>query len=153
MSDRVPEIQFSGTRNQPKNGLKTSWTRIFIIFCQFFFPYLMTFQSSSAPLACSILKNRQKWHFFFVKKRRWRKALFNLPSTHFSMIQQVVPETRVSGTRSATNWVYRPMIFYVYNKNSSFPICSVVGSNGVFSMHTKTALDEILDKCCHAVNS
>ena len=50
-----------------------------------------------------------------------------------------------------------PMIFYVYyNKNSFSQFArssSSLKSNGVFSMHTKTALDEILDKCCHAVNS
>ena len=38
VAERVPEIRFSGTLNlnQPKNGLKASWTTFFSSFCQFF---------------------------------------------------------------------------------------------------------------------
>ena len=55
---------FSVTRNQPKNGLKASWTRDFL---QFFLPYLMIFHSSAAPSACSTLINHQIWG------EKWRK--------------------------------------------------------------------------------
>ena len=30
--DRLPETGFSGTRNQPKNGFKSSWNKAFIHF-------------------------------------------------------------------------------------------------------------------------
>ena len=37
VTDRVlPEIGFSGKRNQLKNGFKASWTRLFFILCQIF---------------------------------------------------------------------------------------------------------------------
>ena len=36
VTEQVPEIGFSGTRNQPKNGLKESWTRLFFIFLPYF---------------------------------------------------------------------------------------------------------------------
>ena len=65
-----------------------------------FLAYLMIFQSfrsTFSMLRCSTLKNiGQK----FGKK--WRKALFNLPSTHFSMAIPK-PKNNVSGTRSATS--------------------------------------------------
>ena len=34
VTDWVPEIGFSGTCNQPKNGFKASRTGLFCIFCQ-----------------------------------------------------------------------------------------------------------------------
>ena len=34
--ERIPKIRFSGIQNQPKNGLKACWTRLFFIFCQIF---------------------------------------------------------------------------------------------------------------------
>ena len=36
LAKRVPKIRFSGTRNQPKNGFKAIWTRLFFIFCHIF---------------------------------------------------------------------------------------------------------------------
>ena len=47
--DRITEIRISGTQNQPKNGFKASWTRLFFIFGA----YLMIFQSFE--------KNGKKW--------------------------------------------------------------------------------------------
>ena len=39
VTDRVPEIGFSGTWNWPKNGFKASWIRFFFIFTNFL-PYI-----------------------------------------------------------------------------------------------------------------
>ena len=36
VTNRVPEIGFLGTRNQPKNEFKASWTRFLLFFCQIF---------------------------------------------------------------------------------------------------------------------
>ena len=52
VTDRLHEIGFSGTRNQPKNGfLKAKfWTRIPLFFAKTL-PYLIIFQSFTTPLA------------------------------------------------------------------------------------------------------
>ena len=51
----------------------------------------------------SIVTNLQIWQKF---SKKWRKALFNLPSTHFSLVLQIpdtfVHDTRVLCTRSIT---------------------------------------------------
>ena len=47
--------------------------------------------------------------------KKWRKVLFNLPSTRFSMVLQV-PETRVLGTHSITStympWIANDVSYY-----------------------------------------
>jgi len=48
VAERIPEIRFSGTWNQPKSGLMSSRTRLFFIVLPNFLPYLMIFQSSAA---------------------------------------------------------------------------------------------------------
>ena len=55
---RVPEFGYpdSCIRNQPKNGFKASWTRLFFIFFAKFFAYLMIFQSFAEPY---LWKNHQ----------------------------------------------------------------------------------------------
>ena len=57
VSGRVPEIWFSGTWDQLKNGFKASWTRLFFIF----YIIWLFFQSSSEPYMHSTLKNHQIW--------------------------------------------------------------------------------------------
>ena len=65
-------------------------------FLHFFFAkfllYLIILQSSAAPSVHSTFKNHQICQKF---SKKWRKALFDLPLTHISII------ARVSGTRSA----------------------------------------------------
>ena len=68
VTDRVPEIGFSGTQIQPKNGFTASWIKLFFIFCQIF-GIFDDFSVSPAPSAAySMLKNHQ------ICQR-----LFNLP--------------------------------------------------------------------------
>ena len=109
MGTRIPVFEY--TRNQPKNGLKPSQIRLFFICCQIFGRYLMIFQSSTAPLVISTLKNLQLWQKF---GKKLQKAFFNLrstktlktlaveqgfycvASTHFSMVLRV-PSTQKPG--------------------------------------------------------
>ena len=79
MAEQVPEIWFSGTRNQPKNEFTSSWARRFFIFL----PNLIIFRNSAVSSVCSTLKNHQIWQKI---GKKWRKALFNLPQTHFSTV-------------------------------------------------------------------
>jgi len=57
----VSEIGFSGTWNQPKNGLKRQVEQGFSSFLPNFLTYLITFQSFAAPSVNSTLKNHQKY--------------------------------------------------------------------------------------------
>jgi len=59
--EQEAEFKFLGTWNQPNNRFKVSWTRLFFIFCQLFLPYLIIFQSFTAPSVRSTLKNQQTW--------------------------------------------------------------------------------------------
>ena len=70
--ERVHKIRFSGTRNLPKNGFKTSWTRLFFIFAKFL-AYLMIFQSFVVPFPsrCT-LKNHQ------ICRQKMKKSLVQL---------------------------------------------------------------------------
>ena len=44
--EQVPDIRFSGTRNQPKNGWKASWKEFFVSFCHIFLSCLTIFPKS-----------------------------------------------------------------------------------------------------------
>ena len=57
VTDRVPEIGFSGTQNQPKNGFKGSWKRLFFILLK----------------ARSTLKNHQICQNLAKKNKNWKK--------------------------------------------------------------------------------
>ena len=74
--NRVLEIRFLGSRNQPKNGFSISWIRLFFIFCyvilfaifDYFSKFLSTFGMS--PL-WKIIK-------YANIGKKWRKTLYNL---------------------------------------------------------------------------
>ena len=53
--EQVPKIQFLVTWNLPKNGFKTSWSRLFFIFLPNILPYLKIFWSFAAPPVHSTL--------------------------------------------------------------------------------------------------
>ena len=61
-----------------RNGFKAIWTRLFIIFCQilatWFFKVERTDDTAKLWKTLKCVKNLAK---------KWRKALFNLPSIHF----------------------------------------------------------------------
>ena len=76
VTDRILKIWFPGSRNQPKNWLKASWTRLFFIFCQIF-DISDYFSKWSTSEDCETLK------IIKYAKINWRKVLFNLPLTHF----------------------------------------------------------------------
>ena len=67
VADWLPEIGFSGTRNQPKSGFFHKLGQGFFYFLPKFLAYLMIYQSFSEEL----------WK---IKKfgKKWRKALYNL---------------------------------------------------------------------------
>ena len=46
--------------------------------------------------------------------KKWRKALLNLPCTHFSMVLLRVPETRVLGTNSSTK--PNSLLFFLFSQ-------------------------------------
>ena len=87
MKDRIiPEIGFMGIRMSAKKWVQGKLNKAFL----HFLPYLMIFQSfRSVFAALHFLKIIKHVAQNLVKK--WRKALFNLPWTHFSMAK---PETR-----------------------------------------------------------
>ena len=69
-------------RNQPKNGFKSSWRRLFLHFLPNIFH-------------SNIFDEFSKFHKIYLKvNKKWRKALFNLPFTQFS----VAHPSRVSST-------------------------------------------------------
>ena len=84
MTEQVyPKSDFRVPRNQLKNGLKASWTRLFFIFCDI-------------------------WWFFKVERAHCKnlakyeeKCCSTMPSTYLSK-ELLIPDTRVSSTRSAT---------------------------------------------------
>ena len=77
MTDRVvPEIGFSGTRNQPKNGFKGSRIRLFSYFAKFF-AIFDDFLKNFAALKTE-MSNAQK----FGKNCR-KTPVFDLPFSHF----------------------------------------------------------------------
>ena len=84
---------------------------------------LFIFDDFSKWRSCGSLKNHYIWWQKFGKK--WRKALFNLPSTHSSMLLRV-PKTHVSGTHSATNnnMLRICMLFVIINRFTSFSFAS-----------------------------
>ena len=57
------------------NGLNISWTRLFSFFAKMF-PLLDDFSKWNIPKEC--------WKSIKKIGKKWRKALFNLRSTHFS---------------------------------------------------------------------
>ena len=59
VTGRVPEMGFSGIRNQLKNGSNGKLNKAFLTFFAKFLPYLMIFQSSIAPSVRFTLKNHQ----------------------------------------------------------------------------------------------
>ena len=115
VAEQVSKIRFLGTRNQLNNGLKASWTRLFFHFLS----YLMIFQSFSASLVHSrvrsTLKNHQICHNC---GKKWRKALFKLPSMHFSIVPQV-PDAQVLGTCFATP------LSSIHSTHDHFPIKTI----------------------------
>ena len=79
---RVRNLGFKEPSVLWRNGLKASWTRLFLIFWPNFLPYLRNFQYGVMNRrCCETLKNHQIWQKF---GKKWRKSLFNLPTTHFS---------------------------------------------------------------------
>jgi len=72
----VPQIGFLGTRNQLKNGFKTSRTRLFFIFCQTFVLFLVIFKGFTVLSAMLHLKKSSIMPK--VCQKIWRKALFHL---------------------------------------------------------------------------
>ena len=116
MTNWVPEIGFLGNQNQPKNGLKASWTRFFFIFLPNFC-HIWWFFKVSQHLRYTPLWKIIKYGKILAKRR---KALFNLPSTHFSTALQV-PETRASGTRPTELQNYHwKFLHEIELKNPSF---------------------------------
>ena len=61
VTDRVPEIEFSGDRNQPKNGFRGELNKVFLHFLPKFLAYLMINYSKFYYIlgARSTLKNHQ----------------------------------------------------------------------------------------------
>ena len=81
---RIPE-------NQPRKGWITNWTRIFFISSPgIFLPFLMVFQSYTAPSAHSPMKNHQIW-------QNWGKKNRN---------SSIKPKTQISGMYP-TNVIYK----------------------------------------------
>ena len=83
----------------PKSAEKwVEWklNRVFLPFLPNFCHLFDGFQSSAAPSLHSISKNHQIWQEF---GKKLRKALFNLPSTHLSMVLQVSKTCTISGAR------------------------------------------------------
>ena len=80
--DRVHEIGFSGTRNQPKNGcLCKDWTRHFLIFCQIFgifvdfskWKAMWNFdKSSNIPKKCKKCKKNPCVQFAHIPRRTFK---------------------------------------------------------------------------------
>ena len=101
VAEQVPEIWFSDTLNQSKNGLKENWTRFFFIFLGHIWWF---FKVPQQCLWCTpvwkIIKYGKKWR--------------NLPSTHFSMVLLQVPETRVLGTDSSTK--PNSLLFFLFSQ-------------------------------------
>ena len=80
------EIRFSGTQNQPKNGLKAFLH---------FLPYLIVFLSSASPSAT--LQYHQ-----IGSAKNWPKIKKSLVRLALNSLLRA-PKTRVSGTRSTTS--------------------------------------------------
>ena len=95
MTDQVPEIGFSGTRNQLKNGLKASWTTFFFNNCQIF----DIFEDFSK----FTLKKHQIWQI--LEKSLFQLALNQnlfihaLPKPWFWIPRFRVPEFWLTGIR------------------------------------------------------
>ena len=68
--DRVPEQGFRNV-TETKKCIEGKLNNAFLHFLSIFLPYLMIFQSSTTPLACSTLKK--------IIKNLAKKNLFNLP--------------------------------------------------------------------------
>ena len=73
------------------------WKRFFFFFFAKFLPFLLIFQSSALPLACSTLKNHQKLG------KKWRKAFFNLPFNPISPWHFQLSRYHRVSTRTVTN--------------------------------------------------
>ena len=69
--DREPEIGFSGTRNQTKNGFKASWTKPFLIFA--------IFDYFSKWSILNVLQNFEKSSNIAKIWQLVKKSLDNLP--------------------------------------------------------------------------
>ncbi len=73
--DRVSEIRFSGTWNQPKNGVLRQVEHVFFSFFAKFMACLMIFQSFAALSERSTLKYHQICQNFC---QNWRKTFVQL---------------------------------------------------------------------------
>ena len=73
MADWVLENGFWVLEVTWRNGFKTRWTRLFFIFCQFFWHYLIILQSGVCQRYCKPFMNNQICQ---KSSKKWRKALF-----------------------------------------------------------------------------
>ena len=88
LAERIPEIRFSGTRNQPKNGFIRQVKPDFSSFFAKVLPYIMIFQSGAHRSCCG-------------------KALFNLPPQPISSRYCWYPKPGFRVSEFCHNWLCR----------------------------------------------